>query len=82
LHRKTNNNKKLKNMNAVLKYGLNLAVAIIFVCFAIFDCAKDSYGEMVMDLSIVFLNCFALLFLQNAERNDTLKEIEKKLKGE
>ena len=67
-------------MNAVLKYGFNLAVAIIFVCFAIFDCAKDSYGEMVMDLAVAFLNCFALLFLQNAERNDTLKEIEKELR--
>lgn len=66
-------------MNAVLKYGLNLLVAIVFVCFAIFDCVKGSYGEMVMDLSVVFFNCFALLFIQNAEKIETLKGIEKKL---
>ena len=67
-------------MNALLKYGLNLLMAIVFVGFAAFDCEKGSYWSMIMDLSIVFLNCFALLFLQNAEKIDTLKEIENELK--
>ena len=67
-------------MSAILKYGLNLLVAIVFVCFAAFDCAKGSYGEMVMNLSIVFFNCFVLLFTQNAEKIDALKEIQKELK--
>jgi len=67
-------------MNALLKYGLNLLMAIIFAGFAAFDCSNGSYGSMIMDLAVVFLNCFALLFLQNAEKIDTLKEIEEELK--
>ena len=67
-------------MNALLKYGLNLLMVIVFVGCAVFDCSKGSYGSMAMDLSIMFLNCFALLFIQNGEKIDTLKEIEKELK--
>lgn len=67
-------------MNALLKYGLNFLMAIIFAGVAAFDCVKGSYEPMVMNLSIAFLNCFALLFIQNAEKIETLKEIEKELK--
>ena len=67
-------------MNALLKYGLNLLMAIVFICVAAFDCEKGSYGPMIMDMSVAFLNCFALLFMQNAEKIDRLKEIEEELK--
>jgi len=67
-------------MNALLKYGLNFLVAVVFVGIAAFDCVKGSYGSMAMNLSIAFFNCFVLLFIQNGEKIDTLKDIEEELK--
>ena len=67
-------------MNALLKYGLSFLTAIILMCFAAFDCLKGSYGGMIMNLFIALFNCLVILFIQNSEKIETLKNIERELK--